>query len=449
MNSITRIPFALCLCTSVTFALAVMTLLASHVAAKGLLRDAGIENALARLAEPVLAAANLDNQNIRLFLVDDRSLNAFVINNQAIFLNYGLVLHIDTPEMLQAIIAHEAAHIANGHIARRTENFRHAQSLGLLGTALAITSSVATSPDVATGLAVGTSSASVRSFLKHTRAEEAAADQSALLYMQRAGINPEGLLAVHQLFRRHESLIERRHDLQMRSHPLTSNRLRAAETFVSNHGEATQPNPEHLYLFARMRGKLSAFTRSPEWTRKQLDHEPYADIRFMRQATAYHKELNTEKAVKTINAALDQRGNRDGFYFDLKGQILLEGRRFDEALMAYQRARELEPHNGQILGGLGRAQLAVGDFSSAIKTLEKAHAQDRNDLRVLQALGQSYGQVGKIGEASLVTAERYALQGRFRDSYIQAKRASDLLPTGSTRWKRAQNLLIATKNIQN
>ena len=43
--------------------------------------------------------------------------------------------------------------------------------------------------------------------------------------------------------------------------------------------------------------------------------------------------------------------------------------------------------------------------------------------------------------ASLVTAERYALQGKIKDAKLHAKRASDRLPTGSPSWQRAQDVL--------
>ena len=47
--------------------------------------------------------------------------------------------------------------------------------------------------------------------------------------------------------------------------------------------------------------------------------------------------------------------------------------------------------------------------------------------------------------ASLVTAERYAIQGRLKDAGIHAQRASDLLPRGSGGWQRAQDVLSAAE----
>jgi len=432
-------------------ALCLIVLLASALAAqaRGLLRDADIEHALSELATPVLRAAGLSPARVRVLVVNDSSLNAFVINNQAIFIHYGLIQKAETPEMLQAVIAHEAAHIANGHIARRMGNMRGAQTLAGLGIALAAAAAASGNSQAAGGLAAGISSSALRGFLKHTRAEEAAADQAAAQFLRAAGISPTGLLEVHRLFRGQEALSESRQDPYMRSHPLTRDRIRAAEAYVAAYGDEAEPNPQADYWFARMRGKLSAFTRSPKWTMRRVGEERYKDVRLMREAVAFHRQSDTTRALRAIDAAIAARGGQDAFYLDLKGQILLESRLFDAALDAYMRAARLAPRDPQVLGGLGRAQLAGGRPQAAVETLEAARARDRADARILRDLGQAYARVGQTGMASVVTAERYAVQGRLDDAAIHANRAMGLLPRGSVGWRRAQDVLVASQNAAN
>ena len=84
-----------------------------------LLRDPDIEHALKQLATPVLQAAGLSPARVKILVIDDRNLNAFVVDQDHIFIHSGLLLKMRTPEMLQAVIAHEAAHIASGHLVRR------------------------------------------------------------------------------------------------------------------------------------------------------------------------------------------------------------------------------------------------------------------------------------------------------------------------------------------
>jgi len=344
--------------------------------ARGLLRDADIEYALDELAAPVLRAAGLSPARVKVLIINDSSLNAFVVNSRAIFIHYGLILKMDTPEMLQAVIAHEAAHIANGHIARRMGNMQNAQTLSGLGMALALAAAVGGANSGAVGgLAIGTQSSALRGFLKHTRAEEAAADRAAAEYMRAAGISPVGLLDVHRLFRGQDALSESLQDPYMRSHPLTRDRIRAAEAFVASYGSFSDPNDAAQYWFARAKGKLSAFIRSTKWTKQRAANEPYRDVRLMREAVAYHRSGNPRQALQSIDAAIQLRGGDDAFYYDLKGQFLFENRRFNEALQAYGRAASLAPKEAQILGGLGRAQLATNQFQAAVDTLEQARAR--------------------------------------------------------------------------
>jgi predicted Zn-dependent protease len=425
-------------------ALALMFACALPLRAQGLLRDADIEHGLRQLAAPILRAAGLNPSRVPILVVDDGSMNAFIISNDAIFIHYGMIFALDEPGMLQAVIAHEAAHIANGHIARRTANMRSARTMAGLGMALAAAAAAGgAAGDAVAGIAMGTQSSALRGFLKHTRAEESAADRSAARFMIDAGISPTGLLKVHRLFRGQEALSEVRQDPYMRSHPLSSDRVRAAEAFVAAHGDRGAPTAEAVYWHARVRGKLSAFIRSPKWTMSRADEEAHADIRLMREAIAWHRRSDAAKAIRAIDAAIAARGGRDPFYYDLKGQILLESRQFGAAVAAYQTAVSLGGNDAQILGGLGRAQLAAGQPKAALATLEAARTRDFGDARVLRDLGQAYAQTGQTGMASVAVAERYALLGRLDDAGIHAERAMGLLPRGSVGWRRAEDVFIA------
>ena len=398
----------------------------AQAASISLLRDPDIERGLNEVAAPVLRAAGLNAKRVRVLVVNDSSFNAFVIDSQTIFIHYGLILKVDRPEMLQAVIAHEAAHITNGHIARRTQNLRSAQSAAGFGAALA---------------------SAVRGFLAHTRAEEASADRSAAGTLRRAGISPKGLVDLHRIFAGQEVLSAANQDPYMRSHPLSRDRIRAAEAYLASHGDTSKADPNAQYWFARLRGKLSAFTRSPKWTLRRVGEERYKDVRLMREAVAHHRRNNLNKALGAIDGALAVRPN-DPYYNELKGQILMENRRWEAALGAYRRAASQAGRDPLILASLGRAQLAAGQPKSALKSLEASRSLDFRNAGMLRDMAQAYAKIGQTGMAALATAERYALQGRLKDAGVHAKRATGLLPTGSPAWRRAQDVLIAAEQDQ-
>jgi len=148
-----------------------------------------------------------------------------------------------------------------------------------------------------------------------------------------------------------------------------------------------------------------------------------------------------------MNAALQERPN-DAYYLDLKGQILMENRRWSDALSAYEQALALPPSNALILAGYGKALLASGQSRKAIEIMEKARNRDFSNPRLLRDMAVAYAQTGQNGMASLVTAERYALSGRILDAGVHARRAVALLPRGSAAWRRAEDVLIAAERAQ-
>src|SRR5690606_30856147 len=54
-----------------------------------LIRDAEIEQLLRDYTQPVLRAAGLAKQNIRVTIINDRAFNAFVMDGRRIFVNSG------------------------------------------------------------------------------------------------------------------------------------------------------------------------------------------------------------------------------------------------------------------------------------------------------------------------------------------------------------------------
>lgn len=423
----------------------IVCLFAQMASAQGLLRDADIEHGLKQLAAPLLSAAGLSPKRVKILVVNDSSLNAFVVSNNAIFIHYGLIVRMNDAAMLQGVIAHEAAHIANGHIARRAQNFASARTAAGFGMALAAIAGAAGVPgEAATGLAIGTQSSALRRFLKHTRAEEASADQSAVRYMRAAGINPRGMSDVLTLFRGQELMAESRQDPYTRTHPFSRDRVRALDGYVASFGRTLTDTSLYDYWFSRVKGKLSAYKRAPGWTMQRVSTEPYSDVRLLRTAVAQHRSSNTDAALRAIDAAIAQRPD-DPFLHDQRGQILLESRNFQAAVSAYAKAAELAPNDSLILSGYGRALLIDDQTQKARDVLEEARTIDFRDASMLRDLSVAYARLDQNGMASLVTAERYAVAGRLDDAAIHAKRASGLLDVGSGAWQRAQDVLTAAE----
>ncbi|MEM9473823.1 MAG: M48 family metalloprotease [Pseudomonadota bacterium] len=430
------------------FAALLALALAVPASARSLIRDADIEYALARLAQPLIAAAGINPARITVLVINDDEMNAFVMDGRAVFLNSGLILRLNSAAELQAVIAHEVAHIANGHITRRIANRQAASTTAGIAAALGVAAVLSGDSGAATAALLGGTNSVTRRFLSHTRAEEAAADNSALRFMAEAGIDPHAMSDVLDHFRGQESLVPSRQDPYVRAHPLTRDRIRAVKGLAAALTPAKPADPNADYWFARAQGKLGAFLRAPQWTLRRVDRGDTSDVARMRRAVAYHRQSDVSAALAEIDTLVAERPN-DPFYHELRGQILLENRRFSAAIQAYQRAVDLAPSNALVLAGLGQALLTQEDAAStrrALEVLETARSRDARNPRVMRDLAMAYARVGNTGMASLATAERYALLGRGRDAHLHAQRAAGALPTGSPGWRRAEDLLTAFKD---
>ncbi|OUS21997.1 peptidase M48 [Litorivita pollutaquae] len=435
---------------AVTVASLAMLMLASPARAASLIRDPDIEYALGQLAAPLLKAAGLSPNRVKVLVINDSNLNAYVIDSDHIFIHSGLILRMERAAQLQSVIAHEAAHIAGGHLTRRRNNMANMRSVAGIGIALAAATAAASgNVQAASGVGLGISSSAARSFMAHTRDEESAADNAGLRYMVRAGVDPKGALEVQSMFKGQETLSAARQDPYARTHPLSRDRYRRLEAATAGlKGKVPDGDSDAArYWFDRAKGKLSAFQRAPKWTMRRAKESVSADITLMRQAIAYHRQSKTSAALAALDRAIVMRP-KDPYFMELKGQILIERRQFRAAVGAYESAARMAPNNPLILAGLGRSLLALDTADAtrkALTVLEKSRARDYTNGNAMRDLGMAYARLGNHGMASLAVAERHALRGRMKDAALHANRAAGLLPQGSGAWQRAQDVIFAAK----
>jgi hypothetical protein len=110
--------------------------LAQPAAAQSILRDAETEALFRDMSRPIVEAAGLRPENVQFVLIHDRSINAFVVGGQAVYLHSGLITAADNANEVQGVIAHEIGHITGGHVLRFHEGVKVATGIMLLSLVL-------------------------------------------------------------------------------------------------------------------------------------------------------------------------------------------------------------------------------------------------------------------------------------------------------------------------
>ncbi len=436
--------------TALGTALAVGFSAAGDASAQGisLIRDAEIEATIRAYTQPLFQIAGLNPNAIDVYLVDDDRLNAFVAGGQNIFVNTGLLLASNDPGGVIGVLAHETGHIAGGHLAQLHAELREVSAQTILAYLLGAAAAVAAGRgDVGAAVISGSTGMGQRSLLAYSRAQEAAADQAAVNYLDRVGWSAVGLADFLELLEDQELLTASLQDPYLRSHPLTRDRVDQVQGHVARSPYSNAQFPPAFYeMHERMRAKLIGYTQGVART---LQVYPEIDVslpaRYAR-AIAYANQGSLANALPLIDSLLADLPN-DPYFLELKGQVLFEHGRIAESIAPLRQASALLPDAAPIRLLLARAELESQDpakLAAVIDNLSQAARLEPDNPAIWYFLSIAHGRAGDLGMAALAMAERNFHAGSDDEARQQAIRAQQNLPEGSPGWLRAQDIISAT-----
>lgn len=408
------------------------------------IRDAEIEHSVRTFATPLFQAAGLNPNTLEIFLIEDDTLNAFVVPGGRMFLHTGLILRTDDPTELMGVIAHETGHIAAGHTFSRGDQIRNATLKAIAGALLGLGAGLATgdSGAAAAGSIIGQDMA-LRGLLSFTRGQENAADQAAIRYMRSAGYSPQGLLDFMQVMEDQEALMSSNQEPYLRTHPMTRDRVRALEQAVQDHsGEAGNIDPELTRMHARMRAKLSGFLESERKVQRRYpESDTSVPARYARAISDY-RNGRLERALEGMSALIEEHP-KDAFFHEMRGQMLMEHGRLEEALPAYRTATQLLPEEPLVRLALAQVQVHLDRpemDQAALENLAKVRAREDDNPTAWRLTAIAQGRQGDKGRAALALSEMNYARGEWREAVGQAERAKKLLDNSTAAWLRASDL---------
>jgi predicted Zn-dependent protease len=415
--------------------------------AQSLVRDAEIEATLRGYSDPIFVAAGLNPKDVKIYLVGDRTLNAFVTNGQNVFLHTGLILETATPNQLKGVIAHETGHIAGGHLARSDANIRAAMTPAYVTVALGLIAIAAGAPDAGAALLASSQQFALLSYFTFTRVQESSADQAAVTYLEKTGQSGVGLTEFFTKFRYNEILGEARREPYFRSHPLSGDRIQALQNRVNEqeHRGATDSAAD-IDKLKMAQAKIQGFLYTPARTfvkYPQSDQSIYA--RYARAVAAF-RAPDIVTATRETNKLIAEQPNNPYFY-ELLGQIYYENGKSADSVDPNRRAVALAPNEPLLRVGLARSLIATerADLRAEAETnLREALRLDPDNAFAWNQLAIIADRNGQTGLARLATAEEaYAL-----GDVIRANRFSQVALRNLTRstpqWRRASDIEVIT-----
>jgi len=420
-------------------------------ASRGLpvIRDTEIEQLLRDYANPILRAAGLAKQNVKVVVINDRTFNAFVMDGRHIFVNAGALFDAKTPNEIIGVLAHETGHLAGGHMSRLREELSRAQTASIVAMLLGVGAMVAGARssngagDIGAAAIMAPQSAIQRSLLAYVRTQEDQADHAGLKFLNATHQSPRGMV---DLFKRlsNESLFNSRGvDPYLQTHPMPAERVAAleAQAKASPYWDR-KDSPELQLRHDLMRAKLSGFLEQPGTVLRRYPlSNKSLPARYARAISAY-RHSGLRSAITQIDELIHaQPGNP--YFEELKGQALLEGGRPAEAVAPLRRAVQLSHHAPLIEILLAQALNATdkaGNAQEAVGLLRNVVAREPDAPGAYTQLAMAYGRKGDLANADLASAQAALARGDIVTARQLAARAKTRFPVGSPAWVRADDI---------
>ena len=417
-----------------------------------LLRDTETEQLLRDYTRPILRVAGLEKQNIKVTIINDPAFNAFVADGHRIFVNHGALMQSETPNQIIGVLAHETGHLAGGHLAKLHEQVAAAQTQMVIAMLLGVGALAAGAKGNGNGGLANAGAATLsapqevirRSLLSYVRGQEENADRAGVKFLTATGQSPKGMYETFKRFTNDSLFAAHGADPYVQSHPMPAERVAALEEFAHSSPYWDKKDDPALQLrHDMMRAKISGFMERQDtvYRRYPLSNTSLPSRYAHAISTYLHGDL--QNALSQIDGLIQVQPNNPYFY-ELRGQALLEGGKPTEAIAPLRKAVQLSNNAPLIEMLLGQALVGADNKAyadEAIGILQAAVARESEAPLGFSQLAMAYGRKGDLAEADLASAQAAYLRGDNKTARDLASRAKTRFAIGTPGWVKADDII--------
>lgn len=192
-----------------------------------LVQDAELNRYMNVLGDSIARIADTRNLDWSFYIVDSPDVNAFAVPGGFIYMNRGLLERATSLSQVAGVLGHEIGHVTQRHSVQQMQKAQ-GTNIGLVGMCIFLPS-VCASQTGSAAISLG-ANAAMASF---SRADEDEADEVAIGYMVRAGIDPTGVPEMFQILLNERKTKPDGLDTWFRSHPLEESRIEAGRSRIA------------------------------------------------------------------------------------------------------------------------------------------------------------------------------------------------------------------------
>lgn len=199
-----------------------------------LVRDSVLNAYVTTLGSSLARVSERPNLDYQFYVINSPTVNAFALPGGHIYLTRGLIEQTRSGGELAAALAHEIGHVAERHgVAKMERELRTGSLVSMLYNLI-----LGGEPEI-----LGRDALRIGGVLwsaRHSRQAEEAADEKAVEYLIRAGLDPEAIVSLLRKLVAVETQDSSRVAGWFSTHPLTHERIAQAEDAIENsEGEFT------------------------------------------------------------------------------------------------------------------------------------------------------------------------------------------------------------------
>jgi predicted Zn-dependent protease len=409
-----------------------------------LVRDTEVERLLRGYEDPILHVAGLEPAAVKMYLVQDSSINAFAAEGQNIFVNTGLLQQLHTPNEVIGVLAHETGHVAGGHLIRDTRAVSKAMIPMLIGMAAGVAAMVAGAGEGGMAILGLGMQAGQAQFMRFSRVQEATADQMGQKFLRETHQSGQGMLDVFERLADERAMSAYKIDPMALDHPAERDRIDLLQRLVdSSPYKDVKDSQAALHAYHMAQAKLAGFVDPVDMVLTRYPPNDNSEEAHYARAVGYFRQPDLQKALGECDTLIKLEPNNP-YFWELQGQIYVNMSKPEKGVPAYQKSVDILPDAPLLRISLAAAQLATEKSvfaKPALDNLKIALRQENDNTFAWFEAAQAYSEMGNEPMANLSTAERYYNAGAMPAAAHFAILAQKKLPQGSPDWQRATDIM--------
>jgi len=298
--------------------------------------DYQTENLIKKISDRILSVNNY-NKKINFKIINDPFPNAFVNQNNTLFLSSGLLIHSPDYVSLLAVIAHEIGHIEKYHVPKRISEIGDLKNYNSLSNLAAIAGSMIMQQPELMNAILFNQTAINNMYLNFSQDQEKEADLYAVETLNKLNL-PTDSIKKFLLILESKSQFNLLDDelKKFSTHPLFKERYEIIENKQIKNSNNFDQNFQNEFNF--IKAKFMAYSG--------YDHsnELYGDEKIYYEAIQSSLSGNLSNSLKKLNILISK--NRNNFFIiETKADILLSYGYNKEAIEFYKKVIKIYPQN--------------------------------------------------------------------------------------------------------